>query len=50
MPSKEEIRKYLVLCCADIPFEKPCESMSGGERQRVYIAICLSMNPLLLYV
>lgn len=47
-PNKAEIKKYLALCCADFSLEQPCESMSGGEKQRVYIAICLSMNPRVL--
>jgi len=44
-PSDEEIRKYLKISCIDFSLDTVCTTMSGGERQRVYIAICLSMLP-----
>lgn len=46
--SKGEMKEYLSLCCADFPLDKNCDTMSGGERQRVYIAICLSLMPKVL--
>lgn len=45
---KEDMEKFLKLCCADFPLETRCETMSGGERQRVYIAIFLSFMPKIL--
>ena len=44
-PSKEEMEKFLKICSAEFPLETRCETMSGGERQRVYIAIFLSFMP-----
>ncbi|MCL2036988.1 MAG: energy-coupling factor ABC transporter ATP-binding protein [Oscillospiraceae bacterium] len=46
--SPEEARKYLKICAADFSLESPCDTMSGGERQRVFIAICLSFCPKVL--
>ncbi len=48
VPSDEEIRSFLSICCADFPLDMSCTSMSGGERQRVYIAIYLSFMPKVL--
>ncbi len=44
-PSKEHMEKFLQICRAEFPLETRCETMSGGERQRVYIAIFLSFMP-----
>ncbi len=44
-PDDNAITSWLSLCCADFPLEMSCTSMSGGERQRVYIAIYLSFKP-----
>lgn len=44
-PSKDEIQSYLKLCNIDRPLEYDCNELSGGEKQRVYIAIFLSFNP-----
>jgi putative ABC transport system ATP-binding protein len=46
--SQKEMKSYLELCCADFSLDTNCETMSGGERQRVYIAICLSLMPKVL--
>ncbi|MEG1044647.1 MAG: ABC transporter ATP-binding protein [Oscillospiraceae bacterium] len=46
--SKEDMKKYLCICCADFDLSAQCERMSGGERQRVFIAICLSFLPKVL--
>jgi putative ABC transport system ATP-binding protein len=45
VPSKETMEKFLKICSAEFPLETRCETMSGGERQRVYIAIFLSFMP-----
>ena len=36
---------YLKLCAALFPLGADCAAMSGGERQRVFAAICLSLRP-----
>ncbi len=47
MPLIDEqvIKKYLKLCQADFPLDAECGKMSGGERQRVFISICISFKP-----
>lgn len=44
-PADEEINKLLSLCALPMPLDKNASSMSGGERQRLYLAICLSFKP-----
>lgn len=48
MPRQEEMERYLSLCDADFSLDAHCTSMSGGERQRIYLAICLSFDPEIL--
>jgi len=43
--SDKDIKYYLELCCITFDLEKDCTTMSGGERQRIYMAIYLSFNP-----
>ena len=45
LPTKETMEKFLKICSAEFSLETRCETMSGGERQRVYIAIFLSFMP-----
>lgn len=45
VPDKKKIQDYLTLCRADFPLDSVCDTMSGGERQRIYIAVCLSLMP-----
>ncbi|MDF2951624.1 MAG: transporter related [Anaerocolumna sp.] len=40
-----KMQEFLNMCNIFFPLEKDCTSMSGGERQRVYIAIFLSFMP-----
>ena len=39
------MESYLKICVADFPLDTACVTMSGGERQRVFTAICLSFRP-----
>lgn len=45
VPSDEEIKEFLNICCITFSLDKDCTTMSGGEKQRVYIAIYLSFKP-----
>ncbi len=42
--SDEKLREFLKITAADFSLDAPCATLSGGEKQRVYIAICLSME------
>ena len=44
-PDEETMLKFLALSNADFPLDTLCTTMSGGERQRIYIAICISFLP-----
>ena len=44
-PDEDTIKQYLKLCLADFNLDMDCQNMSGGERQRIYLAICLSFMP-----
>lgn len=46
--SEEDMQKYLKICAANFPLDTDCTTMSGGERQRVFISICLSLSPRVL--
>lgn len=43
--TRDAMKSYLSLCQGEFNLETECDTMSGGERQRVYIAICLSLMP-----
>ena len=45
MISDDLIKKYLKICMMENDIDADTVSMSGGERQRVFIAICLSFLP-----
>jgi len=47
-PDKETMRKFLKICHLEFPLDKNCKTMSGGERQRVFLAVFLSFNPKVL--
>jgi putative ABC transport system ATP-binding protein len=46
--SCEEMSVYLKICAVDMPLDSACNTMSGGEKQRVFTAICLSFLPKVL--
>jgi len=41
----DKANAYLNICSARVGPDALCATMSGGERQRVFIAICLSFLP-----
>ena len=45
LPTKETMEKFLKICSAEFSLETRCETMSGGERQRVYISLFVSFMP-----
>jgi len=47
-PDKETIRKFLKICHLEFSLDKNCKTMSGGERQRVFLAAFLSFKPKVL--
>jgi len=47
-PTEQQINKYLSICCINLPIESDCTVLSGGEKQRVFLAINLSLNPQVL--
>lgn len=44
-PDDSFMKKYLAVCSASFNLDTNCTTMSGGERQRIFIAICLSLKP-----
>lgn len=42
--SEEAMKSYLDICSVHLPLDSMCSVMSGGERQRVFIAINLSFQ------
>lgn len=44
-PADDKIREFLSICSIPFPLDKDCTTMSGGEKQRVYISIFLSFLP-----
>ncbi len=47
-PSEEKMKYFLDLCNVPFSLDNDCTTMSGGERQRIYIAIFLSLKPKIL--
>ena len=48
IPDEQTIKRYMDICQINLPLDTKTSSMSGGERQRVFIAICLSFMPKVL--
>ena len=46
--AQEQKKDFLHICSADFDLANHCINMSGGERQRIYLAICLSLLPKVL--
>lgn len=47
-PDQSEISHYLKLFCIPAALETLCDTMSGGERQRVFLSIAFSLRPRVL--
>lgn len=45
IPMEKEMKEFLAMCRITFPLDKDCSNMSGGEKQRVYMAIYLSFLP-----
>lgn len=43
--AEDEMLKFLRICCADFALNSDCKTLSGGEKQRVFLAIFLSCVP-----
>ncbi|WP_459129661.1 ABC transporter ATP-binding protein [Guggenheimella bovis] len=48
LPSKEIMEHFLALSKLDQPLTADCKVLSGGEKQRVFLAIFLSLKPKVL--
>ncbi len=44
-PSQASITNFLKLCCIQVDLNTPCINMSGGEQQRIFLSIGLSLMP-----
>lgn len=44
-PTQERMEKILDVCGLQFPLDKDAATMSGGERQRLYLAVFLSFEP-----
>ena len=40
----DDVRRFLTICCLDMPLSKNVHELSGGEKQRVFIAIHLALG------
>ena len=47
-PDDDKIKLFLDICRLNFSLDKDCREMSGGEKQRLYIAIYLSFKPKVL--
>jgi putative ABC transport system ATP-binding protein len=48
VPFDDAITDFLNICCIPFSLDKDCSVMSGGERQRIFTAIYLSLLPKVL--
>jgi len=44
LPNDDEIKKLLTTCSIDVPLENRVYEMSGGEKQRVFVAVHLALG------
>lgn len=42
---EKQIKNFLHICCADFSLDTQCSSLSGGEKQRVFLSIFISFLP-----
>ena len=43
--SEKTMKEYLDICSVDLPLDSMCSVLSGGESQRIFIAIGISFHP-----
>jgi len=49
-PEPEKYHEHLKICSAEFSEDADCTTMSGGERHRAFLAICLSLKPKVLLI
>ena len=48
--SEKKMKEYLALCSVGLPLDSMCDVLSGGELQRIFIAISISFHPHVLMI
>lgn len=48
--TNDEMKKFLELCKVDFPHDKDVDKMSGGEKQRIFLSICISFRSEILFL
>lgn len=48
VPSESHMQKFLELACISVTLDKSTQTLSGGEKQRVYLAVFMSFEPQVL--
>lgn len=48
VPSESHMQKFLALACISVALDKDTQTLSGGEKQRVYLAVFMSFEPSVL--
>lgn len=48
--TNDEKKKFLDLCKVDFPLDKDVDKLSGGEKQRIFLSICISFRSEILFL